>query len=135
MEKHDELHNQDTAKELSRSLYLMNSVQQNLANERENIVDAVSQMTFISQDLKACSQRITEKILHLDTATQAIISKEIQRVAHSITEEVSSKILDLLSTKSDDLVQKLQSTTARCESDLKKSAKSISYFSKWFLSV
>lgn len=135
MEKHDELHNQDTAKELSRSLYLMNSVQQNLANERENIVDAVSQMTFISQDLKACSQRITEKILHLDTATQAIISKEIQRVAHSITEEVSSKILDLLSTKSDDLVQKLQSTTARCESDLKKSAKSISYFSKWFFAA
>jgi hypothetical protein len=135
MEKHDELHKPDTAKDLTRSLYLINSVHQNLANERENIADAVSQMTYLSQDLKGCSQKITEKILHLHTTTQAIISKEIQRVSQSITEEVSNKILDLLSAKTDDLVQKLQSTTDRCEEDLNKSSKSVSFFSKWFFAA
>ena len=110
MEKHDELHKQDTSKELSRSLYLMNSVQQSLANERESIVTAVSQMTYVSQDLKRCSQTIIEKMHHLDTSTQEIMSKEMQKVSQLITEEVSSKILGLLSTKSNDLVEKLQST-------------------------
>jgi ferric iron reductase protein FhuF len=113
----------------------MNSVQQSLANERESIVTAVSQMTYVSQDLKRCSQTIIEKMHHLDTSTQEIMSKEMQKVSQLITEEVSSKILGLLSTKSDDLVQKLQSTTDRCEADLKKSGKSISFFSKWFFAA
>lgn len=135
MEKHDDLNNQDSVKELSRSLYLINSVHQNLAKERENIADAASQMTYISQELKVCSQKITEKMLHLEAANQSIISREIQKVSQSITNEVSNKILDLLSTKTDDLVQKLQNTTDRCEADLEKVSKSISYFSKWFFAA
>lgn len=94
----------------TRSLYLMNSVQQNPANERESIVNAVSQMTYVSQDLKRCSQTITEKMQHPDTSTQEIMSKEMQKVSQLITEEVSNKILNLLSARSDALIQKLQST-------------------------
>lgn len=135
MEKNDDLHKQDSVKELSRSLYLINNVHQNLANERENIADAVSQMTYLSQELKGCSQKITEKMLHLDKSTQEIISKEMQRVSQSITEEVSNKILDLLGAKSDELVENLQSTTDKCEDDLKKSSKSISFFSRWFFAA
>jgi septal ring factor EnvC (AmiA/AmiB activator) len=81
MEKHDDLNNQDSVKELSRSLYLINNVHQNLANEREHIADAASQMTYVSQELKACSQKITEKMLHLDAANQSIIAREIQKVS------------------------------------------------------
>lgn len=133
MEKLEEQLKVEAVKELTRSLHVISGVHEKLADERENITSVVAQMSFISKEFETCSKKITEKIINLDSMTQAIISREMQKISKDITEEVGRNIIDTITSKAEESIKRLIAANNNCERKLHDSSRSVRRFSRWFL--
>ncbi len=125
--------NHDSVKELTRSLFLINGIHQQLEEEREHITTAVGQMTYVSKKFENCSQHITEKMDKFDNLIHGSGTKEMRNIGKAIAEESSRSFIEISTSQTEASLKKLLDVTNNCEDRLNQASGKINYLSRWFI--
>lgn len=131
----DTLAMQAQMKELGNTLFLMNGLQSQLANERELLTTAAGKVAFLVNNLEGISVNFEKSTATTQNHIEETIKKETMGAAKVIAEEASRYLREKTEQQIQDMTSKLSLACDYAHNRVEQCGEKISYLSKGFVAV
>lgn len=119
-------------KEFTNMLFALRGLTTDLINEKETLLSSASQIVYANKEFRKLCEQFHEQVEETKKQIEYVVAAEMKKIAKGITEEVGNNIIDILTSKSEEAVKRLELTSNTCEKKLRAASKSISFFSRGF---
>lgn len=122
-------------RDLKNTLFLLDGLHGNLANERDLLTTLTSQMSTTFKQFEKQLEALEIQSAENRKQIQEIIHQEAQQTAHLIAETGCAQFAQMVTSKTDEVFKSLEEISARAASQIHKTQEATSLFSRHLIPI